>query len=379
MKQNNSNFVLLGNYITECDGRNESLAYGEDSVRGLSTGKIMTATKANLEGVSLASYKIVKPEQFAFVPDTSRRGEKISLGKNDTSEECLVSSISCVFKIKDKTILNPDYLFIIFSRPEFDRYTRFHSWGSARETFSYKDMCRFLIPLPTITEQQKVVNTWKALREIKDQNEAIAAPLMQMCQSYIQELKHEYEPEEIGQYIEESEEKNEKELYDVTRVRGLATSKEMITTKANMDGVSLSSYKVVKPEQIAFVPDTSRRGDKMSLGYNETQDEYLVSSISSVINIKRRDKIIPCYLYLWFCRAEFDRYARFNSWGSARETFSYADMERVKIPLPPIEKQQAIVNIYNCAKEAQRIAEEADRMSREICPALIQHVIHNSN
>lgn len=105
MKQNNSNFVLLGNYITECDDRNESLAYGEDSVRGLSTGKIMTATKANLEGVSLASYKIVKPEQFAFVPDTSRRGEKISLGKNDTSEECLVSSISCVFKIKDKTTL----------------------------------------------------------------------------------------------------------------------------------------------------------------------------------------------------------------------------------------------------------------------------------
>ena len=78
------------------------------------------------------------------------------------------------------------------------------------------------------------------------------------------------------------------------------------------------------------------------------------------------------YLYLWCCRPEFDRYARFNSWGSARETFNWADMCRVKIPLPPIEVQQAIVDVYRCANEAKKIAEEADRLSREICPALVR-------
>ena len=222
---------------------------------------------------------------------------------------------------------------------------------------------------------------FKALNERWEKNkktmlEALA-PLMQMCQSYIQELKHEYDAVEIGEYIEETNERNSEGIYGASSVRGLTTSKGMIDTKANMEGVSVTSYKIVKPGEIAFVPDTSRRGDKMSLGYNELDESVLVSSISCVIKCINQNKLIPQFLYLWLCRSEFDRYARFNSWGSARETFSFADMCRVKIPLPPIEKQQAIVNIYNCANEAKKIAAEADRMSREACPALIQHVIHN--
>ena len=86
---------------------------------------------------------------------------------------------------------------------------------------------------------------------------------------------------------------------------------------------------------------------------------------------------MPEFLYLWFCRPEFDRYARFNSWGSAREAFSFYDMKRVRIPLPPLDVQRAIVNIYKCANEAKQIAAEADRLSREVCPALLQHVIHS--
>lgn len=367
-------YELIESYHHKCG---ENCAY----VSGIDINKQFISTRANLEETDTSSYYLVPPKHFACNLMHIGRDEQIPIAYNSSNNSIVVTSAYYVFRVKEdkKDYIVDEFLYMLFNNKEFDRLTWFYTDSSIRGNLNKQRFLDIQISIPTLDEQQKVVNTWKALREIKDQNEAIAAPLMQMCQSYIQELKHEYEPEEIGQYIEESEEKNEKELYDVTRVRGLATSKEMITTKANMDGVSLSSYKVVKPEQIAFVPDTSRRGDKMSLGYNETQDEYLVSSISSVINVKRRDKIIPCYLYLWFCRAEFDRYARFNSWGSARETFSYADMERVKIPLPPIEKQQAIVNIYNCAKEAQRIAEEADRMSREICPALIQHVIHNSN
>lgn len=375
MKQ--SKMVFLGDYIEQSDLRNSDGILGEDKVRGLSTAKGMTPTKANLDGVLLNSYKVVLPDEIAFVPDTSRRGDKMSLGKNNTEENLLVSSISCVIRVKDKNTLNPDFLYLMFCRPEFDRYARFHSWGSAREAFTYEDMCRVQIPLPPIEEQQKVVNSWKAFREIKEQNEAIAAPLMQVCQSYIQELKQKYESVEIGSYIEEANEKNSDDIYGASSVRGLATSKGMIETKANMDGVSVSTYKIVKPGEIAFVPDTSRRGDKMSLGYNESKESVLVSSISCVIRIKDEEKISPQFLYLWYCRPEFDRYARFHSWGSAREAFTYNDMQRVRIPLPPIDVQRAIVNIYNCANEAKRIAEEADRKSREVCPALIQHIIHS--
>ena len=197
---------------------------------------------------------------------------------------------------------------------------------------------------------------------------------MQVCQSYIQELKHTYPLQEIGPYIEECNERNLEGKFAEQDVRGIATSKGLIETKANLDGVSLNSYKLVKPKEIAFVPDTSRRGDKMSLGLNDSDKTYIVSSISAVFNVDK-ENILPNFLYLWFCRSEFDRYARFNSWGSAREAFSFEDMKRCKIPIPPIDVQRAIVNIYKCANEAKQIAEEADRLSREVCSALLQHVI----
>ncbi len=369
-------WVRLGDYIEQCDERNHNNQYSIEIIKGISTNKLFIDTKANLDGVPLQSYKLVSPRYFAYVPDTSRRGDKVALAFNNSGDTCLISSIYCVFKVAKPIELVPEYLYLFFLRPEFDRYARYNSWGSAREVFSWEDMCNIAIPLPSVAEQQKVVNVWRALRETKEQNEAKAAPLMQLCQSYIQELKHKYPMQEIGPYIQECNERNAGGRFTANEVRGIATSKGLIDTKANLDGVSLDSYKLVRPKEIAFVPDTSRRGDKMSLGLNDSDETYIVSSISSVFRVNEED-VLPDFLYLWFCRSEFDRYARFNSWGSAREAFSFEDMKRCKVPLPPIAVQQAIVNIYKCANEAKQIAEEADRLSREVCPALLQHVIHS--
>ena len=376
MESRGVKWVRLGDYIEQCDERNHNNQYSIETIKGISTNKLFIDTKANLDGVPLQSYKLVSPRYFAYVPDTSRRGDKVALAFNNSGGTYLISSIYCVFKVAKPIELVPEYLYLFFLRSEFDRYARYNSWGSAREVFSWENMCNILIPLPSVAEQQKVVNAWRAFREIKVQNEAKAAPLMQLCQSYIQELKHKYPMQEIGPYINESNERNWNGNFTANEVRGITTSKGLIETKANLDGVSLDSYKLVKPKEIAFVPDTSRRGDKMSLGLNDSDKTYIVSSISSVFRVNE-ENILPNFLYLWFCRPEFDRYSRFNSWGSAREAFSFEDMKRCKVPLPPIEVQQAIVNIYKCANEAKLIAEEADRLSREVCPALLQHVIHS--
>lgn len=376
MEGNSVKWVRLGDYIEQCDERNHNNQYSIETIKGISTNKLFIDTKANLDGVPLQSYKLVSPRYFAYVPDTSRRGDKVALAFNNSGDTYLISSIYCVFKVAKPIELVPEFLYLFFLRPEFDRYARYNSWGSAREVFSWEDMCNILIPLPSVAEQQKVVNAWRAFREIKEQNEDKAVPLMQLCRSYIQELKHKYPMQEIGPYINESNERNWNANFTANEVRGIATSKGLIETKANLDGVSLDSYKLVKPKEIAFVPDTSRRGDKMSLGLNDSDKTYIVSSISSVFRVNE-ENILPNFLYLWFCRPEFDRYARFNSWGSARETFSFEDMKRCKVPIPPIEVQQAIVNIYKCANEAKQIAEEADRLSREVCPALLQHVINS--
>ena len=376
MENSGVKWVRLGDYIEQCDERNTKEIYSVDDVRGISIEKRIIDTKANMDGVSVTNYKLYRTNYFCYVPVTSRNGNKITLALNTYNATYIVSSAYEVFRVKDEVELLPLYLFLFFLRPEFDRYARYNSWGSAREVFSWEDMCNILIPLPSVAEQQKVVNAWRAFREIKVQNEAKAAPLMQLCQSYIQELKHKYPMQEIGPYINESNERNWNGNFTANEVRGIATSKGLIETKANLDGVSLDSYKLVKPKEIAFVPDTSRRGDKMSLGLNDSDKTYIVSSISCVFKVDE-DFVLPNFLYLWFCRPEFDRYARFNSWGSAREAFSFEDMKRCKVPLPPIEVQQAIVNIYKCANEAKQIAEEADRLSREVCPALLQHIIHS--
>ena len=138
-----------------------------------------------------------------------------------------------------------------------------------------------------------------------------------------------------------------------------------------MDGVSLSNYKVVKPKQIAYVADTSRRGNKISLAINDTQDDYLVSSISIVFDTNK-DKLLPEYLMLFFTRPEFDRYTRFNSWGSARETFEWDDMCNVEIPIPDISIQKAIADIYKVYTTRKQINEQLKEQIKNICPILIK-------
>ena len=378
-KSNVNNFpmVRLGDYIAECDNRNDDNALGLSALRGVSINKTFIESKANMDGVSLSSYKQVLPNEFCYVTITSRNGDKISLALNDSYDTYIVSSSYVVFRILDTAVLLPDYLYLIFSRPEFDRYVRYNSWGSAREAFSFASMGLVQIPLPSLDEQQKVVNAWKALREIKEQNAAKVAPLMQLCQSYIQELKHNCSLQEIGQYIEEYDERNNNGHYGIKNVRGISIAKNIIDTKANMAGVELSPYKIFKGDTFCYVTVTSRNGNKVTLALNNEGNNYIVSSSYVTFLVKDKERLLPEFLYLWFCRPEFDRYARFNSWGSAREIFSFEDMKRVRIPIPDIDVQRAIVNIYKCANVAKQIAEEADRLSREVCPALLQHVINS--
>ena len=151
---NNAPMVRLGELIIQCDERNSNNVLTLDALKGISTSKEFIESKANMEGVSLTSYKIVAPREFAYVADTSRRGDKIALAFNAEKEKVLISSIYTVFRSKDENVLLPEYLYLLFNRSEFDRYSRFNSWGSARETFDWAELCRVEIPLPSIETQR---------------------------------------------------------------------------------------------------------------------------------------------------------------------------------------------------------------------------------
>ena len=372
MSASKTKWVRLGDYIEQCDERNVEGRYALENVRGISTDKVFIPTKANMDGVSLNSYKVVNTGCFAYVADTSRRGDKIALALNLTLNPYLISSIYTTFRTRNNNDLLPEYLFLLLSRSEFDRYARFNSWGSARETFDWSELYRVEIPLPSIEVQRELVDTYNGLKSLAEQNEALIPRLSAVCQAYIVDCRAKYPSVPLGEYIEQLDKRNSYGALTIADVQGISTDKCFIPTKANMDGVSVLSYKIVAPSEFVYVADTSRRGDKMALALNSSDKDILVSSIYTVFRSIDKSILLPEYLFLLFNRPEFDRYTRFNSWGSARETFDWNEMCRVQIPLPPIDVQQAIVDVYHCMERAKQIATTAREKLKTLGPALVQ-------
>lgn len=366
------NRTKLGKYIDQSDARNIEGEYSEDSVVGISTQKQIITTKADLSGVSLSTYKIFAPGQFAYVPDTSRRGEKVSLAYNASEKTYLVSSITVVFSVTDSEHLLPDYLFMYFNRSEFDRYARFNSWGSARETFNWEDMCDIDIDLPACPVQQKYVDIYKAMLANQQSYERGLKDLKIVCDGYIEDLRRKIPYEKIGKYLELVESRNNNSRFRIDDVRGISIDKKFIATKADMADVNLSTYFIIQPNEFAYVTVTSRNGDKISIALNDSDSTYICSTSYVVFRSKDTKKLLPKYLMLFFSRPEFNRYARFSSWGSARETFDWSEMCNVQIPIPDVKTQKAIADIYKVYIMRKNINEQLKAQIKDICPILIR-------
>lgn len=367
-------WVTLGEYIEPCDERNSEGKYTLDDVRGISIQKKLIFTKADMQGVSLTPYKLLKPREFSYVTVTSRNGGKISLAINDTENTYIVSSSYENFRCKDVSKLLPEYLFLLLSRSEFDRYSRFNSWGSARETFDWSEFCRTEIPLPSIEVQQELVDTYNGLKALAEQNEALIEPLSKACEAFIVDCKTKYPEVELGEYIEEFDRRNSDNA--IKLVKSVSVTKEFKETNAKVNKDELSGYKLVPPYHIAYV-QTTKNEKCFANALNTSSDTYVVSQVDRVI-FSRDPKVLDIrFLHLIFRSKEFDRYAIFNSWGSARETFDYSELCRTRIPLPPIEEQHSIADLYNCLEEAKKIASEAREKLKTLCPALVQRAANS--
>lgn len=364
----NMHKVRLGDYITRSTANNRDEKYGIELIEGVTNEGVFSQPKGNPMDVDLKPYKIVKNGAFVYNPS------RLDLGSiaYRTDGLCIVSHLYIVFYLNNegKKKIDPDWLFMYFRRDEFYREVTFRNFGSQRPEFNFNDMSDIMIPLPDITIQQKYVAIYNAMVANQQSYERGLEDLKLVCDGYIENLRRNMPCEKIGKYLVESDRRNTGGL-TVDAVRGLSTGKEMILTKADMNGVGLDSYKVVEPYQIAYVPDTSRRGEKVSLGFNNTDDEFLVSSIYTVFGTSK-ETLLPEYLMMFFLRSEFDRYARFNSWGSARETFDWNEMCNIEIPIPNIKVQQAIVDIYNVYIKRKELNEQLKTQIKDICPILIK-------
>lgn len=367
-------WVRLGDYIEVYDRKNtEGKPY---PFFGINKDKTFMPTVADTNELDNTKYKVVEKGVFVFSGMQTGRDVCIRIAVYDKENPILVSPAYTTFKVKDPKEIIPDYLFLFFNRSESDRYGWFLSDGSIRSNLDWDRFCDIEIPLPSPEVQQELVDTYNGIKAIAEQNEALYQRLSVACHAYIVDCRAKYDSVPLGEYIEQCDDRAGSN-YTVDDVIGISTDKKFIDTKANMSGVSLNSYKVVKPLEFAYVADTSRRGDKIALALNDSDKPVLVSSIYTAFRCKDTNQLIPKYLFMLLNRTEFDRYARFNSWGSARETFDWSEMCRVEIPLPDPKVQEAIVDLFNCADRAKKIASEARERLKTICPALVQRAANS--
>lgn len=369
--------VRLGELIEPLDRRNNDRKFDISYVRGISNSKEIMQTKADVDENVISKFYIINPGEFIYNPRTTRMGEKVGLGFNNTNTPLLFSFNNLAFRIKESAnnSVLPEYLYINFTRNNFDRFARINSWGSATEIFSYDDLFSFQIPLPSIETQKELVAVYNGLKELAEENEKLLEPLEESCQAFIVDCKKKYPMKKLGDMIEEVDIKNSDNK--IKAVKSVSITKEFKETGAKVNKDELSGYKLVPPRHLSYV-QTTKNEKCFANALNTSNETYVVTSVNKVIKSKDENILDIGYLHLFLRREEFDRYAIFNSWGSAREIFAYDDLCDVQIPLPPLEIQQKIVDLYNCYEECKRISEIAREKIKNLCPALVQKAAHSN-
>lgn len=359
----------LGQLIQLEDERNSDNKYTLDDVKGISIQKIFIETKADMQDVSLTPYILVKPDFFAYVTVTSRNGGKITLAHNDTNDTYIVSSSYVVFSVKRTDLLLSDYLFMYFNRSEFDRYARFNSWGSARETFDWDTMCDIDIELPDLPTQQKYVDIHKAMVANQQSYECGLEDLKLVCDAYIENISAD-EYKSIGLFIKRNQNRNQEKVFNKTQVKGFNNEGEFIKPMRLFSG-DISTFKVIKKNDFVYNSRINSTIKKLSVALNEG-DDLIVSPAYESFYICDTDKLDPYYLYMLLQREQFAKKVLFHSFGSSTLVFGFDNLGEVEIPMPDIQIQRAIANIYRTYKERKAINEKLKVQIKDICPILIR-------
>lgn len=370
-----SSFKRLGDFIHLVDERNADLEV--DNLLGINITKNYMPTVANTTDLDLSKYKIVRKGRFACNVMHVGRDESLPVSLFTKDEPAIVSPAYVTFEINDTKALLPEYLMIIFQRPEFDRFTWFISDSSIRGGLEWERFCEILIPIPVdIEEQRNYVHLYNGLLKNQHCYERSVEDLQFICDSYMETLALKEGTKVLGDYIRQSDERNEK--LKVTNLLGVSVDKNFFPSNTKQDDLDISTYKIVRKRQFGYVTVTSRNGEKLSIALLE-QADGIVSSTYIVFDVVDKNILMPEFLFLWFKRKEFDRYARFHSWGSARETFDWADMCEVKIPIPDVEVQKSIVAIHHTLETRKRINERLKSVITPLCPILIKGVVDSIN
>ena len=315
-------------------------------------------------GKDTSNYKVVPPGCFACNLMHIGRDCVLPIAINRTSKNKIVSPAYTIFKLKENQFLLPEYLFILLNSSEKDRFFWFHCDSSVRDGMNWSSFCDVELQVPSLDIQKKYVAIYESLLANLRSYEKGLDDLKLVCDSYIERLRKNKRTSLKG-CLKESDERNE--LLLAKSEKGVSIQKNFIDTKAKADDIK--KQKLVRHGFFAFNSNTSRNSDTISIALNNGEPcavsaTYVVFSCTS--------KLLPEYLYLWFKRKEFDRFARFNSWGSARETISLKDFEQAEIAIPELNVQKNIIGILSTYEKRKNFVETIKKRVASICPTLIR-------
>ena len=373
MIANKTKWVRLGDYIERSMANNKDLVYGTDLIQGVNSDGTFSSSKANTIDINLKPYKIVLNGDFVYNPS------RLNIGSIAYRTEglCIVSHLYVVFRLNEcgQKCIIPEYLYFYFRRNEFFRQITFLNFGSQRPEFNFFEMSDIRIPLPSMEVQRDLVATYEGLKRLAEDNEALIAPLTEACQAFIVNCKRQYPSVPLGDYIEEVDERNtEGKDYPFC---GVNKDKCFMPTVADTNNLDSRKYKLVKQDMFVFSGMQTGRDVCIRIALQNEDKVLLISPAYTTYKVKDVSEILPQFLYMQFERQEMDRLGCFLSDSSIRSNLHEERFSAIQIPLPPLEVQQSIVNLYHCIEEAKGIAREARERLTTLCPALIQRAIHS--
>lgn len=319
-------------------------------------------------GEDTSSYQIVPKGYFACNLMHVGRDVVLPISCNHSDKDKIVSPAYTVFYIKDENIILKEYFFMMLKSDEKDRFFWFHTDSSVRDGMSWEDFTSLEISLPSIDIQKKYVDVYKSMQSNLSIYQKKIDDLKLVCDGYLDKLKNESNKLMIGDCLSEFDIRNSK---GIKNVLGLNIEKQFMPTVANIQNVNLENYKLVEKGTFVFSGMQTGRDNVIRISLYKDEQPGIISPAYSLMQVIN-PKIVPEYLMLWFTRKEVDRYGSFVSDGSIRANLDLERFYDITIPVPEINIQKSIVQIYNAYQKRKAIADKLKAQINSICPILIR-------
>jgi type I restriction enzyme S subunit len=367
------NFKRIGDYIHLVDNRNEFLTV--TNLLGINITKNFMPSVANISESDLSKYKIINKGQFAYSAMQVGRDETIRIALFANQEPAIISPAYLVIEVNNEIELLPEYLMMWFQRPESDRYGWFISDSSVRASLDWERFCDIEIPIPHIDEQRKFVALYTSLLTNQKIYENSLEDLQLICNESMDKLKHIDNHQSLGELIQLVDNRNFNNT--ISNLLGINIDKVFMPSKANVGETDLSKYKIVCNNQFAYSAMQVGRDETVRVVLYSFEESAIISPAYLVFEVINKDLLLPEFLMLWFYRPEFNRYGWFISDSTVRASLEWERFKEIKIPIPDIKIQEAMVTVYHALESRKRINEQLKNTIKPLCPVLMKGVVES--